>query len=34
MAYLARPKELPAWEKPNMLAKYHVTTKGVELSRK
>ena len=31
--YLARPQELPAWEKPNMLAKYYVTTKGTELSR-
>jgi hypothetical protein len=24
---------LPAWEKPNMVAKYYVTTKGVELAR-
>ena len=32
--YLARPKSLPAWEKPNMLAKYWVTTKGTELSHK
>jgi hypothetical protein len=28
------PKALPAWEKPNMLAKYYVTTKGVELAQK
>lgn len=27
------PKSLPAWEKPNMLAKYWVTTKGTELAR-
>ena len=24
----------PAWERPNMLAKYYVTTAGAELSRK
>jgi len=29
-AYLKAPKTLPAWEKANMLAKYFVTTKGVE----
>jgi hypothetical protein len=32
--YLERPGSLPAWEKPNMLAKYWVTTHGTELSRK
>ncbi|HMC59521.1 MAG TPA: putative oxidoreductase C-terminal domain-containing protein, partial [Candidatus Solibacter sp.] len=31
--YLKRPGTLPAWENPNMLAKYYVSTKGVELSR-
>lgn len=31
-AYLRGEGHLPAWEKPNMLAKYYVTTKGVELS--
>ena len=31
--YLKHPEQLPAWENPNMLAKYFVTTKGVELSR-
>ena len=31
--YLKNPKLLPAWEKPNMLAKYYVSTKGVELGR-
>lgn len=30
--YLRDPKSLPAWEKPNMLAKYFVSTKGVELA--
>lgn len=33
LGYLDQPRSLPAWEKPNMLAKYFVTTKGVELSR-
>lgn len=32
--YLRAPKRLPAWEKPNMLAKYYVTTHGVELSHR
>jgi predicted dehydrogenase len=31
--YVKQPETLPAWEKPNMLAKYYVSTKGVELSR-
>jgi len=30
--YLRDPKRLPAWEKPNMLAKYYTTMKGLELS--
>ena len=30
--YLKNPKLLPAWEKPNMLAKYYVSTKGVEIA--
>src|SRR5439155_16812399 len=29
LEYLQAPQTLPAWEKPNMLAKYHVTTAGV-----
>jgi predicted dehydrogenase len=33
LAYLPNPSDLPAWEKPNMLAKYLVTTKGVKLAR-
>lgn len=32
--YVRDPASLPAWEKPNMLAKYYVTTKGIELARK
>jgi predicted dehydrogenase len=33
LGYLRDRKTLPAWERPNMLAKYSVTTKGTELSR-
>jgi len=33
LEYVKNPQALPAWEKPNMLAKYYVTTKGVELAR-
>jgi predicted dehydrogenase len=31
--YLRDRRALPSWERPNMLAKYYVTTKGTELSR-
>jgi predicted dehydrogenase len=31
--YWRHPETFPAWENPNMLAKYYVCTKGVELSR-
>lgn len=31
--YLDDPRNLPEWEAPNMLAKYFVTARGVELSR-
>ena len=33
LQYVRNPKSIPAWETPNMLAKYYVTTKGVELAR-
>jgi len=33
LQYFKNPRSLPSWEKPNMLAKYYVTTKAVELSR-
>jgi len=33
LKYLRDRRTLPAWERPNMLAKYYVTTKGTELSR-
>lgn len=29
--YVAAPESMPAWETPNMLAKYYVSTKGVEM---
>jgi predicted dehydrogenase len=34
LGYLREPATMPAWEKSNMLAKYVVTTRGVEASRK
>jgi hypothetical protein len=33
LKYLRDRRTLPSWERPNMLAKYYVTTKGTELSR-
>jgi predicted dehydrogenase len=33
LQYMQAPKSLPAWEKSNMLVKYAITTRGVELSR-
>jgi len=33
LEYVRSPRTLPAWEKPNMLAKYYVTTRAVELAR-
>jgi predicted dehydrogenase len=34
LKYLKNRSALPAWERPNMVAKYYVTTTGTELSRK
>jgi hypothetical protein len=34
LQYLRQRRTLPAWERPNMTAKYYVTTTGTELSRK
>lgn len=34
LTYVQEPGALPKWEKANMLAKYFVTTTGVELSRR
>ena len=33
LRYLERPADLPAWEKPNILSKYYVTTEGVRLAQ-
>ena len=34
LSYLSDRSALPAWERPNMLAKYYVTTRATELSRR
>jgi predicted dehydrogenase len=34
LSYLRNRSTLPPWERPNMIAKYYVTTLGTELSRK
>ncbi len=34
LEYVRNRAALPAWERPNMIAKYFVTTTGTELSRK
>jgi len=31
--YLKNPASIPDWEKPNMLVKYYISTKSVEMSR-
>jgi Putative oxidoreductase C terminal domain len=31
--YLKSPQSMPSWERPNMLAKYYVSTGGVQLAR-
>lgn len=33
LEYLQDPARVPAWEKPNMVAKYRITTEGVRLAR-
>jgi len=33
LGYAKNPKTLPAWEKPNMIAKYYITTRAVQLAR-
>jgi len=33
LAYFNNPKAMPPWEKANMLSKYYVTTKAVEMSK-
>jgi predicted dehydrogenase len=34
LGYLREPGTLPDWERPNMLAKYYVTTQGTALARR
>jgi hypothetical protein len=34
LRFLRDRKALPAWERPNMLAKYYVSTTGTELSHR
>ncbi len=34
LGYIRDRRTLPVWERPNMLAKYYVTTTGTELSRR
>jgi hypothetical protein len=34
LKYVRNPQSLPSWEKPNMLAKYYVTTSAVDLARR
>jgi predicted dehydrogenase len=33
LKYMKSPKTMPAWERPNMLAKYFVTTTGVKMGQ-
>ena len=33
LTYMKSPESIPAWERPNMLAKYFVTTTGVQMSQ-
>ena len=33
VGYMRHPETLPAWEKANMLTKYYITTRAVELAR-
>jgi predicted dehydrogenase len=34
LQYMRSPRSMPAWERPNMLAKYYVTTTGVQMSHR
>lgn len=34
LEYLEAPASVPAWERPNMLTKYFITTRGTELSQR
>ena len=32
--YFHNPRAVPAWERPNTLGKYYITTKAIEMARK
>jgi hypothetical protein len=32
--YFYTPRAMPAWERPNALARYYITTKAVEMARR
>jgi hypothetical protein len=34
LEYMTSPTSIPSWERPNMLVKYYISTKGVELAAK
>ena len=34
LGYVQNPGSLPSWEKAYMLAKYYVTTKGIEVAHR
>jgi predicted dehydrogenase len=34
IGYFHAPRAVPAWERPNLLAKYHITTQAVEIARR
>jgi hypothetical protein len=34
LEYMRHPGTMPVWEKPNMIAKYYITTSAVEMARK
>jgi hypothetical protein len=34
VTYYNNPRQVPAWERSNLLAKYHITTEAVELARR
>ena len=33
ITYFHTPRQIPIWERPNLLAKYYLTTKAVELAK-
>ena len=33
VTYFHTPRQIPIWERPNLLAKYYLTTQAVELAK-